>query len=109
MRPPPEGAPDALDIAPIVQAVMQQAVPPHLAWMAYLHDEWPSIVGATVAAHTRPGQLMGECLHVYVDSAAWLHELKRFGRDRILNRVREALGEGRVSSLRLVPDPGERG
>ena len=104
-RPPPDG-PEASAIAPIVKRVMADSVPPTLGWMTELHEQWASIVGETVAAHTRPGQLSGQRLYVYVDSAVWLNELKRFGRDRILLRIQAAFGRERVAGLQLVPDPG---
>lgn len=41
---------------------------------ARLRAAWPQLAGPA-AARSRPVRLLGGCLHVAVDSSAWLHRL----------------------------------
>jgi predicted nucleic acid-binding Zn ribbon protein len=77
-------------------------------WASVLEADWAKCVGAEVARHTRPGRLAGKTLVVYVDNSAWLSELARYGRGKMLDRVRECVG-GKVDALRLEIDPGREG
>jgi hypothetical protein len=69
---------------------------------------WPTIAGAAAPA-TRAERLEGGCLHVAVQSSAWLQHL-RLEETHLLARYR-ALGEVRAIRFRLGPiggDPGGR-
>lgn len=74
-------------------------------WLEELAKAWPTLVGADVARHTRPGRMSGRNLTVFVDSSTWLSELCRHGQDRILANVQNTFGEERVSSISLQLDP----
>ncbi|MBN1859231.1 DUF721 domain-containing protein [Candidatus Bipolaricaulota bacterium] len=56
-----------------------------------LQKEWEQTVGAEVARHTRVTSLRGGVLRVEVDSAPWLHELKGFYGDTIMQDLKERL------------------
>ena len=73
--------------------------------MGRIEGEWSKIMGAAVAAHTRPGRLVAGELAVYVDSSVWLSELHR-SRARMLANLQKAYGPKRIQSLRLQIDPG---
>ena len=74
--------------------------------MGRIEGEWPKIMGTAVAAHTRPGRLIGSELAVYVDSSVWLSELHR-SRARMLANLQKAYGPKRIQSMRLQIDPGK--
>ncbi|MCX7591737.1 MAG: DUF721 domain-containing protein [Kiritimatiellae bacterium] len=74
-------------------------------WLSELTNEWPGLVGEVVARHTRPGQLIGRTLVVFVDSPAWLNELHRYGRAEMLANLQKRFGMERIQAVRLRPDP----
>ncbi len=84
---------------------MQKLGAASLTWLNTLQQDWADIVGKTVAAHTRPGQLQERVLTVYVDSSAWLAELSHFGRDEMLKNLQKKYGTERIKSVRLQNDP----
>lgn len=100
-------APDrpARVLAEGVAAVLRSLQPQGQGWLATLAAEWPALVGADVARHTRPGGIERRTLLVYVDSSVWLSELQRFGQKRLLDNVRKRFAEARVDALRLRIDP----
>ncbi|RMF83165.1 MAG: DUF721 domain-containing protein, partial [Nitrospirae bacterium] len=53
---------------------------------------WPEVVGAPIAAHSRPAALRGAALVVHVDEAAWLTELS-YRRGELLARIHAWAGE----------------
>lgn len=73
--------------------------------MGRLETDWSQVMGAAVAAHTRPGRLNGDELIVFVDSSVWLSELHR-SKARMLANLQKAFGKNRIRGLRLQLDPG---
>lgn len=47
------------------------------AAVAWLAGVWPSVVGLTIAAHTRPVRCAGGCLEVAIDGKPWQIELEK--------------------------------
>ena len=78
-------------------------------WLRQLTAVWSEIVGAGIAAHSRPGRYTNGWLTVFVDSSTWLSELSRFHGKVMLARVRERFPKETVKSLRLELDPGPSG
>jgi len=76
-----------------------------------LVHEWPRIVGPAVAAHTRAEKVERGVLVVRVESNVWATELSTRV-PVLLERIRDAVGEGLVTDLRFVtgraarPGPG---
>lgn len=102
---PPRPLDDAEPIQSGIDALMQKLGAASLTWLNTLQQDWADIVGKTVAAHTRPGQLQERVLTVYVDSSAWLAELSHFGRDEMLKNLQKKYGTERIKSVRLQNDP----
>jgi predicted nucleic acid-binding Zn ribbon protein len=73
------------------------------AWLAQLKADWPELVGPTVARHARPGKYLHETLYVFVDSAVWLSELKRYGQAQLETNIRQRFEK--IKAVRLQPDP----
>jgi len=104
-RRPPAPIRDPRAIAEVIPALMKRlgAEAPH--WVRLLQDEWPGLVGAAVAAHTRPGRLDRESLIVFVDSSVWLYELERCGRQTMLSKLRERFPGLPARSITMQLDP----
>jgi predicted nucleic acid-binding Zn ribbon protein len=77
-------------------------------WLQDLESGWAGTVGPVVAAHSRPGRVVGGEVHIFVDSSVWLSELQRMWKTRILELLRAKFGGDRIRSLRFVIDPGDR-
>ncbi len=73
---------------------------PRAQVLAKVFASWPSVVGATVAAHARPRSLHHGTLVVVVDDPAWATQLQWLEAD-LLARLAEAVGEGEVLRLQI--------
>ncbi|MBN1557798.1 MAG: DUF721 domain-containing protein [Lentisphaerae bacterium] len=93
--------PDAAAIGDIIPAVMKKAGLEGAHWAAVLEEDWAALVGAAVAAHTRPGRISGRTLVVFVDHSVWLNELARYGKREMLEKIRARVGRGKVTDLRF--------
>ena len=74
-------------------------------WEERLLRDWPEVVGAQVAAHSRPGRMDRGTLVIFVDGSVWLSELTRYIRGPLLANVQRHCGADKVRSLRLQLDP----
>jgi predicted nucleic acid-binding Zn ribbon protein len=74
-------------------------------WVSDLSAEWPTLVGEAVSRHTRPGRLERGELRVFVDSAVWLSELKRWGGPKVLSNLTRRFGPSRIRAVRFEMDP----
>ena len=101
---PPAG--EAQPIAAVLTRLMQRLRLDAEPWLDELRREWPTLVGADVAAHARPGRLDRTALVVYVDSSVWLSEIRRFGQAPLLASLQRRFGRERIASLRFQIDPG---
>jgi len=106
LKPPREAVP----LQAVLAAVMKRLGLEDQHWLTVLAQEWPSIAGKAVAAHSRPGRVNDRHLVVFVDSSTWLNELSRYGKGRLLRNLQERLGPDRIASVsfRLDPDAGGR-
>lgn len=96
---------DASPIADILARVTTQLDLGDPAAVSSLEEHWPDIVGKDISAHTRPGPLRDLRLTVYVDSAVWLNELRRYAKGKLLQKIREHVGANHVREILLAPDP----
>ena len=74
-------------------------------WLRALETDWVALVGGQVAKHARPGRYQDGVLVVFVDSAVWLNELKRYSSGDLLARLRGRFGEEKIRKLSIQPDP----
>jgi len=91
-------------LAEVVKALRRDEQPP---WVAELAREWPALVGAPVASHTRPGRLVSDELTVYVDNSGWLSELQRYAQQELLGNLQRRFGTAPIRRIRLQLDPGQ--
>ncbi len=71
------------------------------AAIAWLAGAWPSIVGKSLAAHTRPMQCRAGCLEIAADAKAWRTQLEPLARE-FCGRINQAWGANLVRELRFV-------
>jgi len=74
-------------------------------WERELLAEWPTLAGANVARHCRPGRLDRKTLEVFVRHPIFLSELERFGKAQLLANLQRRFGTDRIRGLRLRLDP----
>lgn len=65
-----------------------------------LSGRWAEIVGADLAAHTRPGSLADGELTVHADSTAWATQLRLLA-SQLVRRLSTELGDGVVRQVRV--------
>ncbi len=70
-----------------------------------LFSGWDDIVGADVAAHTRPVAVKADALVVAVDDPAWATQLRSL-ETLVLERVQAQLGDGTIRRLTVRVRPG---
>lgn len=68
-------------------------------------EEWPRIVGARIARHTRCLGFREGTLRVEAESSAWMHELGYLERD-LVRRINRHLGAERVREVKFIVPRG---
>lgn len=81
--------------------VLRQMKRPEAA-VAWLTGVWPMVVGATVAAHTRPVRCAAGCLEVATDGKAWQIQLETMSVE-FRAQVNRNWGGTLVREIRFVP------
>lgn len=101
------GREGACPMRDIVRALLDQTGIKARQDISDLHEAWAKSVPPHVAANTRVIGLKNEVLTVLVGSATLKQEIDSFMRDHILERMRQALPDQRISRLRLtLANPG---
>ena len=76
------------------------------AVQAWLNAAWPGIVGAKLAAHTRPLRCAGGLLEIATSSKEWLHQLDCMKED-FRSKINDSWGTSLIREVRFVPErPG---
>ena len=60
---------------------------------------WNSLIDPVVTAHAQPANLHKGTLFVNVDSSVWLHEIVRYRRREILERLQHSFGSNAVKKI----------
>ncbi len=71
------------------------------AAMAWLTGVWPSVVGKTLAAHTRPVRCAGACLEISADAKPWENQIEGMKRE-FCDQVNKAWGSTLVRDVKFV-------
>jgi predicted nucleic acid-binding Zn ribbon protein len=66
---------------------------------------WEKVVGSDIAGHCRPVKLEGGELTVEAESTAWATQL-RMVQSQVLAKIAAAVGDGVVTSLKIVGPVG---
>ncbi len=66
-----------------------------------IFGNWAAVVGEDIAAHATPTSLSEKVLHVSAESTSWATQL-RLLQPKILAKIRVAVGDGVVTSLRIT-------
>jgi hypothetical protein len=88
-------------IGDVIDGLMSEQVFARGMPIARLAAAWPSIVGERLASETAPTTLEARVLTVMATSGPWGAQA-RFLHDEIRRRADEALGGGRIDSVRIV-------
>jgi hypothetical protein len=105
---PDDREPDSdggIPVSTVVAALMKRVRVEDEQWITSLTAEWPALVGEAVSRHTRPGRFDRGELRVFVDSAVWLSELKRWGGESVLSNLSRRFGPSRIQTVRFEMDP----
>jgi predicted nucleic acid-binding Zn ribbon protein len=81
---------------------------PSAAVLETVFSQWAHVVGAGLAAHSRPLSLSGGVLVVAADDPAWGSEL-RYLSSRLLARIEQVAGMGAVTKMEVRVRPPGRG
>lgn len=92
---------DPVTLADIVDGLLAEEVLSRGMPVAELASRWPEIVGPRLAAETAPVSLEEGLLVVGATSGPWGAQA-RFLHEEIRRKAEEALGEGRVTAIRIV-------
>ncbi|MCL1857429.1 MAG: DUF721 domain-containing protein [Kiritimatiellaeota bacterium] len=95
---------EALAIAPAVHAIMGRLTKDAAVACDVLRHEWPLLIGADNAAHSRPLSLVNGTLEVGVKGSIWFSQLKRMGSSALLRRIGERLGTTAVTAIAFRPE-----
>jgi predicted nucleic acid-binding Zn ribbon protein len=60
---------------------------------------WNALIDPAVTAHAQPANLHKGTLFVNVDSSVWLHEIVRYRRREILERLQHSFGTSAVKKI----------
>lgn len=71
------------------------------AAVAWLSGVWPSVVGHTLAAHTRPVQCHSGCLEISADGKAWQRQLEQM-KPEFCAQVNKAWGSTLVREVKFA-------
>ena len=100
--PPPD---QSVGIGAVAEQVIRKWGLEARVWEERLLRDWPEVVGAQVAGHSRPGRMDRGTLVIFVDSSVWLSELARYVRGPLLTNVQRLCGADKVRAIRLQLDP----
>ncbi len=106
-EPPPGGGPAPIgdDVRRFLKSVGLHGE----LWRQSLQTHWKEIVGEGLADRTRPGEIRGQTLLVFVRHSIYLHELarNRAAGELLVSRVRERLPDAPIRAVRFAMDPGD--
>jgi len=75
------------------------------AALAWLTSAWPTVVGPTLAAHTRPVRCGAGCLEISTDGKAWQKQIEGMQRE-FCAQVNCSWGGDLVREVKFVAKPG---
>ena len=88
-------------IKEIIPGVLTHCRTPETLKRDQLMNEWPALVGARIAVHTKPFLTHRGGLVVWVDQPSLAYELSQKYRQALLKRVQAFLGDEAVNAIRF--------
>ncbi len=89
------------DIKKIVEGLIGAMADPERIKKVRLMEMWPKVIGPKLAEHTKPVFGKKGELIVWVDQSVLAFELKQRYHQVLLKRLKEALGDDEIMSLRF--------
>ena len=98
--PTPDGdvGPPPVPLGRVLDSVLQGLGGPGVDALVLVHERWIDLVGAEVAATSRPLGIRDGRLAVAVDGPAWADHL-RWAEPEVLARIDQLVGSGTVTAL----------
>lgn len=97
------GGDDPVRVDALLDGVTDRFGAPRTDVVAAVFGRWPELVGATVAAHTRPVSLRDRRLLVVADDGAWATQLRFLG-DDLIARIHDQVGRDEVREVVVKVD-----
>jgi predicted nucleic acid-binding Zn ribbon protein len=102
-RPLP-GRPDPKPLTGSLDRISRSLGGPPAAALTTIFERWEDIVGAAVAAHSRPLALRRDTLTIAVDQPGWATQLTYLEAD-LKRRIDEVAGAGAVRRVKVAVRP----
>ena len=103
-RPLPGPPPDPRPLGSSLDRISRSLGGPPAAALTTIFERWEDIVGAAVAAHSRPLALRRDTLTIAVDQPGWATQLTYLEAD-LVRRIGEATGTDTVRRVRVTVRP----
>jgi len=91
---------EAEDIGKVIKDVLKELKLEDKYLEARIHSAWREVGGEYLFKHTSKVKFQGECLYLYISSAAVKNELQ-YSKAIIIERINELLGEVYVKSIKI--------
>lgn len=98
-----EGGDDPVRVDALLDGVTDRIGGPRTDVVSAVFGRWSDLVGATVAAHSRPVSLRGGRLLVIADDGAWATQL-RFLTGDLIARIHDQVGREEVHEVVVKVD-----
>ncbi|MBN2506319.1 MAG: DUF721 domain-containing protein [Verrucomicrobia bacterium] len=92
-------APAAQPVRDVMPRVLQSLRMDRRRAEAEIVRVWNHLLDPSITAHAQPTALAKGTLFVSVDSNVWLHEIVRYRREEILERLRHSFGEASIRKI----------
>ncbi len=66
-----------------------------------LREKWKNVAGEAISEHTEVGMVKSGILHIYVDSAMWLHHISSFKKEELLTSIQNEFKRGYISDIKF--------
>jgi predicted nucleic acid-binding Zn ribbon protein len=97
---PPRDSRDPQPLGAAISGLLRDQGWQAAAAVGSVFGRWPEIVGAEMAAHTRPDRLDGDELVVIADSTAWATQLRWLAKE-LIRTLNAELGNGTVRAVKI--------
>ncbi|MCF7849848.1 MAG: DUF721 domain-containing protein [Kiritimatiellales bacterium] len=101
--PPPKR--DVKSMGELLPEIMSAMDQPQDEAITVLCGAWEQLVGAQVAAYSKPGYLQERVLYVFVNHPGWITELQRMKRP-LLQKIQQHYREMKIRQLRFEYSAG---
>ncbi len=66
-----------------------------------LREKWKKVAGEAISEHTEVGMVKSGTLYIEVDSAMWLHHIKKKKKEELLVSIQNEFKRGYISDIKF--------